>query len=143
MTSVRYREEKAAKGYHHALIVQIEQLNTDELKHQPLLLKEYEKLQDWNWRYGETPAFEHNIENRFDWGIMVGCEKKTTKQAGERERERREGGEQQEREEFDQGEATRQIISLFCRIFILMQKMGKLPKSKSSVTHYIHNWQRQ
>jgi len=30
----------------------------------------YNHLKDWNWRYGETPDFQHNLEHRFDWGIM-------------------------------------------------------------------------
>jgi len=49
---------------------EIEQLNRDELNKQPLLRETYEQLKDWNWRFGETPAFEHNLETRFDWGIM-------------------------------------------------------------------------
>jgi len=45
-------------------------LNENELRKEPYLLKAYEDLKDWNWRFGETPDFEHNLEQRFDWGTM-------------------------------------------------------------------------
>lgn len=34
------------------------------------LKRYFNEYQDWNWRYGQTPDFEHNLETRFDWGIM-------------------------------------------------------------------------
>eukprot|EP00823_Brevimastigomonas_motovehiculus_P005556 TRINITY_DN4130_c0_g1_i1.p1 TRINITY_DN4130_c0_g1~~TRINITY_DN4130_c0_g1_i1.p1 ORF type:complete len:403 (-),score=49.31 TRINITY_DN4130_c0_g1_i1:154-1362(-) len=40
------------------------------LKAIPQLNSYYEFLKDWNWRFGQTPQFTHNIETRFDWGIM-------------------------------------------------------------------------
>ena len=27
-------------------------------------------LEDWNWRYGESPKFSHELETRFEWGIL-------------------------------------------------------------------------
>ena len=27
-------------------------------------------LEDWNWRYGESPKFTHELETRFEWGIL-------------------------------------------------------------------------
>lgn len=34
----------------------------------PHLRSYYEKMKDWNWRYGKTPSFEYEISRRFDWG---------------------------------------------------------------------------
>ena len=31
----------------------------------------FDQMKDWNWIFGETPKFEHSLETRFDWGIMV------------------------------------------------------------------------
>lgn len=28
----------------------------------------YEQLKDWQWRFGETPKFTHQLSARFDWG---------------------------------------------------------------------------
>lgn len=72
-------------------------LTTKELLQNPAVKENYEKLKDWNWRYGRninflffyfvhlflfpsshfhyetgtTPHFNHHLETRFDWGIMV------------------------------------------------------------------------
>jgi len=48
----------------------IEELNMGELKKLPQLNKVYQEFNDWNWRFGETPDFEHNLETRFDWGTL-------------------------------------------------------------------------
>lgn len=33
--------------------------------------------QNWDWRFGETPDFEHHLETRFDWGVMdINCDSK-------------------------------------------------------------------
>jgi lipoate---protein ligase len=29
-----------------------------------------ERLGDWQWRFGETPPFEHHLEHRFEWGTV-------------------------------------------------------------------------
>jgi len=50
--------------------VPVDALDMLELKKQPHLNKVYKELSDWNWRFGETPDFEHNIEQRFEWGTM-------------------------------------------------------------------------
>lgn len=48
----------------------IEVLSLDFLKNIPELKSYYEKLADWNWRFGETPQFKHYMEERFQWGQM-------------------------------------------------------------------------
>eukprot|EP01094_Clydonella_sp_ATCC50884_P002144 TRINITY_DN11651_c0_g1_i1.p1 TRINITY_DN11651_c0_g1~~TRINITY_DN11651_c0_g1_i1.p1 ORF type:complete len:423 (+),score=96.12 TRINITY_DN11651_c0_g1_i1:25-1269(+) len=45
-------------------------LDHDSLAEDEQLKKMVHKMKDWVWRFGETPAFEHNLEHRFDWGIM-------------------------------------------------------------------------
>jgi lipoate-protein ligase A len=49
---------------------QVEELDPAQLKTIPALHAFYESLKDWNWRFGETPAFEHHMETRFDWGNL-------------------------------------------------------------------------
>eukprot|EP01116_Phalansterium_solitarium_P016284 TRINITY_DN3763_c0_g1_i5.p1 TRINITY_DN3763_c0_g1~~TRINITY_DN3763_c0_g1_i5.p1 ORF type:complete len:368 (-),score=31.46 TRINITY_DN3763_c0_g1_i5:1281-2384(-) len=48
----------------------VKDLDFAELQKKDRLAKTYETLKDWKWRFGETPEFEHNLEHRFDWGIM-------------------------------------------------------------------------
>jgi len=48
----------------------VEMLNFDSLKSIPALNSYYEKLKDWNWRFGETPKFNHQMYERFEWGAM-------------------------------------------------------------------------
>lgn len=47
---------------------EIEHLDYDYLKQVSALNEYYEKLKDWNWCYGETPKFNHQVEERFTWG---------------------------------------------------------------------------
>ncbi len=49
---------------------EIEYLDFDYLQKQESLQVYYEKLKDWNWRFGETPKFSHLLEARFDWGLI-------------------------------------------------------------------------
>jgi len=48
----------------------IETLDTKTLEQIPQLQEFYTQLNDWNWRFGNTPNFEHNLETRFAWGII-------------------------------------------------------------------------
>eukprot|EP01114_Cavostelium_apophysatum_P015425 TRINITY_DN4195_c0_g1_i1.p1 TRINITY_DN4195_c0_g1~~TRINITY_DN4195_c0_g1_i1.p1 ORF type:complete len:211 (+),score=43.07 TRINITY_DN4195_c0_g1_i1:542-1174(+) len=48
----------------------VEVLSREELKTHKLLRDTYEQQTDWNWRFGETPDFNHNLEHKFDWGLM-------------------------------------------------------------------------
>ncbi|OMJ65851.1 hypothetical protein SteCoe_37528 [Stentor coeruleus] len=36
----------------------------------PLAQKKAEVLQNWDWIYGESPQFSHELETRFKWGIF-------------------------------------------------------------------------
>jgi lipoate-protein ligase A len=44
------------------------ELGPEDLNKEPKLLAYYEKLKDWNWRFGETPQFTHHLSERFEWG---------------------------------------------------------------------------
>eukprot|EP01117_Protostelium_nocturnum_P016799 TRINITY_DN6720_c0_g2_i1.p1 TRINITY_DN6720_c0_g2~~TRINITY_DN6720_c0_g2_i1.p1 ORF type:complete len:374 (-),score=118.26 TRINITY_DN6720_c0_g2_i1:162-1262(-) len=55
---------------HYGSDCPIEYLDTELLRGEPLLNKTFETLNDWDWRYGTTPHFEHNVEKRFDWGLF-------------------------------------------------------------------------
>ncbi|KAF2071902.1 hypothetical protein CYY_006781 [Polysphondylium violaceum] len=58
--------------------VEIEELNTSDLERIPSLNEVYQTLNNWDWRYGNSPAFEHQFEKRFDWGtidINLNCTK--------------------------------------------------------------------
>jgi len=41
-----------------------------ELDRDPMFLEIYEKYNNWDWTYGETPDFEYSIDNKFDWGMI-------------------------------------------------------------------------
>lgn len=45
-------------------------LNEKVLAGEKLFTSAFEELKDWNFRFGKTPEFTHNLETRFDWGIM-------------------------------------------------------------------------
>ncbi|MFP4266850.1 MAG: lipoate--protein ligase [Spirochaetaceae bacterium] len=45
-------------------------LDHETLKKIPHLNEYFEKLSDWNWRFGKTPDFSHHMVERFDWGRM-------------------------------------------------------------------------
>jgi lipoate-protein ligase A len=60
--------EEFCKYYQSTCEVEI--LNEEELKQIPALNSYYEKLKDWNWRFGETPSFNHHMDARFTWGGM-------------------------------------------------------------------------
>ncbi|MBT7610781.1 MAG: lipoate--protein ligase [Bacteriovoracaceae bacterium] len=46
----------------------IEILNNDSLRKIEPLRNYYNRLKDWNWRFGETPKFNHHLNHKFDWG---------------------------------------------------------------------------
>ena len=48
----------------------IEILDHDYLKTIPALKEHFEKMSDWNWRFGEAPQFNHQMTERFDWGLI-------------------------------------------------------------------------
>ncbi|MGI4992359.1 lipoate--protein ligase [Halobacteriovorax sp. GFR7] len=49
---------------------EVEILNYDFLKSVPKLNEYYEELKDWNWLYGKTPKFNHQFDERFNWGSV-------------------------------------------------------------------------
>lgn len=49
---------------------EVEILNDESLKKIPALLKRYEELKDWTWRFGETPEFNHHFDEKFEWGYI-------------------------------------------------------------------------
>lgn len=54
----------------HGATAEVELLNNQDLRQIPRLNDYYEKLKDWNWRFGETPQFNHQMDERFEWGAM-------------------------------------------------------------------------
>lgn len=54
----------------HGDRVEPETLDHEELVRDPRLAEYYEKLKDWNWRFGNTPQFAHQMTRRFQWGRM-------------------------------------------------------------------------
>ena len=40
------------------------------LKSIPELQKHYNNLKSDEWRFGESPQFDHHLEERFDWGTI-------------------------------------------------------------------------
>lgn len=48
----------------------ITELSYDTISSIPHLQNYYEKMIDWNWRYGKTPEFEYEVSKRFEWGKM-------------------------------------------------------------------------
>ena len=55
---------------HYQQQVEVEILDEKQLAKLPELNKFYEKMADWQWRFGKTPEFTHQLETRFDWGIV-------------------------------------------------------------------------
>ena len=48
----------------------IEILDHEYLKNIPALNEHFLKMSDWNWRFGEAPQFNHQMTERFDWGLV-------------------------------------------------------------------------
>jgi hypothetical protein len=30
----------------------------------------FKQAEDWNWRFGETPAFSNSLEHKFSWALV-------------------------------------------------------------------------
>lgn len=45
-------------------------LSISELEKIPKLASIYKESEDWNWRFGETPAFSNSLEKKFDWALV-------------------------------------------------------------------------
>lgn len=48
----------------------IEVLDHHFLQSLPALQKHFLRMSDWNWRFGETPQFNHQMSEHFTWGTM-------------------------------------------------------------------------
>lgn len=88
ITSVRARVANLADlnaGINHELVCEniireffnhyqnecpIEILDHAYLKTIPALNQHFAKMSDWNWRFGEAPQFNHQMSERFDWGLV-------------------------------------------------------------------------
>lgn len=47
------------------------ELGIADMEDVPDFAEMHEKLRDWDWRFGQTPKFEHNLSKRFPWGTIV------------------------------------------------------------------------
>lgn len=50
--------------------VAVEELDEHTLAKEPSLNQYYQQMADWDWRFGKTPEFSHQLETRFDWGLI-------------------------------------------------------------------------
>lgn len=55
---------------HYQTECPIETLDHEYLKGIPALDGHYQKMSNWDWRFGEAPQFNHQMSERFDWGTM-------------------------------------------------------------------------
>ena len=55
---------------HYQTECPVEILDHDYLKNIPALHAHYQKMSNWDWRFGEAPQFNHQMSERFDWGTM-------------------------------------------------------------------------
>lgn len=60
---------KSFCSYHNSDLT-IEKLNDETLQKISSLNSYYEKIKDWDWRFGKTFEFTHQLEERFDWGSI-------------------------------------------------------------------------
>jgi lipoate-protein ligase A len=49
---------------------EIEYLKSSDLLKIEKLNEYYERLKDWNWRFGEAPQFSHTMSEYFNWGLV-------------------------------------------------------------------------
>lgn len=55
---------------HYQASAPIEILDHEYLKTIPALNEHFQKMSDWNWRFGEAPQFNHQMTERFTWGLI-------------------------------------------------------------------------
>eukprot|EP01095_Lingulamoeba_sp_RSL-Kostka_P000733 TRINITY_DN11016_c0_g1_i1.p1 TRINITY_DN11016_c0_g1~~TRINITY_DN11016_c0_g1_i1.p1 ORF type:complete len:386 (+),score=121.44 TRINITY_DN11016_c0_g1_i1:134-1291(+) len=63
-------QDEFRKTIKYGSSIKVEILDETKLKEHPKLKEKYNKLTNWDWRFGETPEFQHNLEERFSWGLM-------------------------------------------------------------------------
>lgn len=54
----------------HGATTSVERLSRSELEQSPKMMEYFNKYSDWQWRFGETPQFNHQMTERFSWGLM-------------------------------------------------------------------------
>ena len=64
------REVMEAFFAYHGRRCEVEHLDYETLAAIPSLNDYYEKMKEWEWRFGNTPEFNHEMDTRFDWGSM-------------------------------------------------------------------------
>lgn len=55
--------------FHHDTC-EIEYLKEADLVNIPKLNEHFQRLSDWNWRFGEAPNFNHKMAEYFSWGLI-------------------------------------------------------------------------
>lgn len=55
---------------HYGQSCDVEWLDEQTLRQVDELNSYYERLADWDWRFGKTPEFSHQFGTRFDWGVI-------------------------------------------------------------------------
>lgn len=55
---------------HYQATAPIEILDHDYLLNIEALSTHFHKMSDWNWRFGEAPQFNHQMTERFTWGLV-------------------------------------------------------------------------
>ena len=56
--------------HYYGQTVAVEELDENTLAKEPSLNQYYQQMADWDWRFGKTPEFSHQLETRFDWGLI-------------------------------------------------------------------------
>jgi lipoate-protein ligase A len=54
----------------YGTVAPIEILDHEYLQTIPALREHFNKLSDWKWRFGEAPQFNHQMTERFTWGLI-------------------------------------------------------------------------
>lgn len=50
----------------------VHQVNeAEELEKKQYVKDVFDELQTWEWQWGQTPEFSHQMEAKFDWGDVV------------------------------------------------------------------------
>lgn len=55
----------------HNMQVEPEFLSMDNFSHIPGFIEQFNKQSDWEWNFGSSPAFSHQLDTRFSWGSVT------------------------------------------------------------------------
>lgn len=56
---------------HYKMRVTPEILSIDNFYHMPGFSEQFNKQRDWNWNFGNTPIFTHQLDTHFSWGNVT------------------------------------------------------------------------